>query len=122
YAKSLMYSIPNCDDKESVFNIFDQLLNLNEDNVQEWVDYYRTSYIIASLNYHCSKINYNTWIEAGNNTNAAEAAHAYANRSGKQGKKLDEITINRIQVHIKFGVPITQRDSGEIKRKSIAMT
>ncbi|CAG8558233.1 28689_t:CDS:2, partial [Racocetra persica] len=33
-----------------------------------------------------------------------------------------EITINRIQVYVKFGVPITQRDSGEIKRKSIAMT
>ncbi|CAG8838555.1 22613_t:CDS:2, partial [Cetraspora pellucida] len=67
FAKSLMYSIPNCDNKESVFNIFDQLLNLNENNVQ------------ASLNYHYSKINYNTWIETGNNTNAAKAAHTYAN-------------------------------------------
>ncbi|CAG8532680.1 5703_t:CDS:2, partial [Cetraspora pellucida] len=38
------------------------------------------------------------------------------------GKKLDEITINRIQVHIKFGVPITQCNSGKIKCKSIAMT
>ncbi|CAG8635671.1 20687_t:CDS:2, partial [Gigaspora rosea] len=65
-----------------------------------------------SLNYHCSKINYTKWIEAGTNTNAAEAAHAYANR----GKKLDEIAINQIQVHIKFSVPITQRDNGEIKR------
>ncbi|CAG8750026.1 14425_t:CDS:2 [Gigaspora margarita] len=45
----------------------------------------------SSLNYHCSKINYTTWIEAGNNANAAEAAHAYANRSGKQLKLLSAI-------------------------------
>ena len=52
------------------------------------MNYYRTPHIIASLNYYCSKINYAMWIQAGNNTNAAEAAHAYANRSGKQLKLL----------------------------------
>ncbi|CAG8726066.1 8326_t:CDS:2, partial [Gigaspora margarita] len=95
------------------------------------VDYYRTPYIISSLNYHCSKIDHITWTQAGNNTNAAEAAHAYANRSGKQlkllsainqGRKLDETTVSRMQMHIKFNVLVTQRDNGEIKRKVAAMT
>ncbi|CAG8788833.1 17591_t:CDS:2, partial [Gigaspora rosea] len=38
------------------------------------------------------------------------------------GKKLDEIAIIRIQVHIKFSVPITQCDNGEIKCKLAVMT
>ncbi|CAG8780622.1 3277_t:CDS:1, partial [Gigaspora rosea] len=38
------------------------------------------------------------------------------------GKKLNEITINRIQIHTKFDVSITCCDNGEIKHKSIAMT
>lgn len=29
-----MYSIPYCEDKATVFNIFDQLSNLNEDKIQ----------------------------------------------------------------------------------------
>lgn len=29
-----MYSIPNCDNKESVLKIFNQLLNLNENDIQ----------------------------------------------------------------------------------------
>ncbi|RIB04504.1 hypothetical protein C2G38_2222209 [Gigaspora rosea] len=55
------------------------------------VNYYHTPHIIASLNYYCSKINYAMWVQDGNNTNAAEAAHAYANRSEKQLKLLSAI-------------------------------
>ncbi|CAG8784096.1 37409_t:CDS:2, partial [Gigaspora margarita] len=83
-------------DKAIVFNIFDQLSNLNKDKIQEWVDYYRTPYIISSLNYHCSKIDHVTWTQARNNTNAAEAAYAYAN--------------------------FTQHDNREIKRKAATIT
>ncbi|RIB14152.1 hypothetical protein C2G38_2248429 [Gigaspora rosea] len=97
-----MYSIPHCEDEATVFNIFNQLSDLDEEKIQ-----------------------------AGNNTNASEAAHAYANRSGKQlkllsainrGRKLDETTVSRMQIHMKFNVPVTHRDNGEIKRKAVAMT
>ncbi|CAG8817740.1 46301_t:CDS:2, partial [Gigaspora margarita] len=69
--------------------------------------------------------------QAANNTNAAEATHAYAKSSGKQlkllsvinrGRKLDETTVSRMQIHMKFNVPVTQHDNGEIKRKAAAMT
>ncbi|CAG8857099.1 36644_t:CDS:2, partial [Gigaspora margarita] len=84
-----------------------------------------------SLNYHCLKIDHITWTQAKNNTNAAKAAHAYANHSGKQlklllainrGRKLDETTISQMQIHMKFNVLVTQRNNGKIKHKAAAMT
>ncbi|CAG8847750.1 15144_t:CDS:2, partial [Gigaspora margarita] len=59
-----------------------------------------------------------------NNTNAAEAVHAYANYSRKQlkGRKLDKTTISQIKIYTKFGIPVTQHDNGEIKCKAAAMT
>ncbi|CAG8855348.1 18531_t:CDS:2, partial [Gigaspora margarita] len=58
-----------------------------------------------------------------------EAVHTYANRSRKQlkllsainkEKKLDKIAINRIQVHIKFSIPITQRDKEKLSINILA--
>ncbi|CAG8786297.1 5560_t:CDS:2, partial [Gigaspora margarita] len=39
-----------------------------------------------------------------------------------RGRKLDETNVSRMQIHMKFNVPVTQRDNGEIKRKAAAMT
>ncbi|CAG8573445.1 7428_t:CDS:2 [Funneliformis caledonium] len=59
-----------------------------------------------------------------------EAAHAQANREGKQlklitailrGKKLDERLFKIKEIHNKSGVPYTRRDKSEIKRKAIAI-
>ncbi|CAG8734763.1 14165_t:CDS:2, partial [Gigaspora rosea] len=37
------------------------------------------------------------------------------------GRKLDETTVSRMQIHMKFNVPVTQCDNGEIKHKAAAM-
>ncbi|CAG8624721.1 912_t:CDS:2 [Dentiscutata erythropus] len=37
-------------------------------------------------------------------------------------KKLDETTVNRMQIYTKFNIPVSQRDNGEIKFKATAMT
>ncbi|CAG8760654.1 22687_t:CDS:2, partial [Gigaspora margarita] len=44
------------------------------------------------------------------------------NETLNPSRKLDETTISRMQIHMKFNVPVTQRDNGEIKRKAAAMT
>ncbi|PKY58265.1 hypothetical protein RhiirA4_480030 [Rhizophagus irregularis] len=65
------------------------------------------------------------WERHANNTNTAEAAHAQANREGKQQSKL-LIAIMRIikiaEIHDRYGVPYTRRDKSEIKKQTRAMT
>jgi hypothetical protein len=46
---------------------------------------------LASLNKYVSNMENEVWERHGNNTNAAEAAHAQANREGKQLKLLTAI-------------------------------
>ncbi|PKC57738.1 hypothetical protein RhiirA1_472034 [Rhizophagus irregularis] len=71
------------------------------------------------------------WDRHGNNTNIAEAAHAQANREGKQlklltaimkGRRLDERLFKIAEINDKFGVPYTRRNKSEIKRKAKAMS
>ena len=57
----------------------------------EWVHYYRQPYVLASLNLNASKMDPEIWASSVNNTNVAEAAHALANREGKQLKLLTAI-------------------------------
>ena len=57
----------------------------------DWVKYYRQPYVLASLNKHVSNMENEIWERHANNTNIAEAAHAQANREGKQLKLLTAI-------------------------------
>ncbi|PKC12178.1 hypothetical protein RhiirA5_412143 [Rhizophagus irregularis] len=70
------------------------------------------------------------WECHANNTNIAEAAHAQANREGKQlkllteimrGRCLDERIFKIAETHDRYGVPYTRRDKSEIKRQTRAM-
>ncbi|GBB97557.1 hypothetical protein RclHR1_00300036 [Rhizophagus clarus] len=51
------------------------------------------------------------------NTNTAEAAHSLVNRTGKQGRKLDE---HHLKV-IYSAVPYTKRDKSQVKRQLLAI-
>lgn len=57
----------------------------------DWVNYYSQSYVLASLNLNASNIDPEVWAKSSNNTNVAEAAHALANKEGKQLKLLTAI-------------------------------
>ncbi|PKY47698.1 hypothetical protein RhiirA4_463042 [Rhizophagus irregularis] len=59
------------------------------------------------------------WRKYGNNTNAAEAAHALINREGKQLKLLSAIYIY-IFTQDNSDVPYTRCDKSEVKRQQIA--
>ncbi|CAB4481501.1 hypothetical protein RhiirA1_462637 [Rhizophagus irregularis] len=68
------------------------------------------------------------WECHANNTNIAEAAHAQANREGKQLKLLtaimrclDERIYKIAETHDRYGVPYNRRDKSEIKRQTRAM-
>jgi len=50
----------------------------------DWAKYYKTPWIISSLNINMFKMKRHIWRKYGNNTNIAESAHALINREGKQ--------------------------------------
>ncbi|CAG8809595.1 22066_t:CDS:2, partial [Racocetra persica] len=57
----------------------------------DWAKFYKTPWIISSLNMHMSKMEHDIWKKHNNNTNSAEAAHALVNKEGKQLKLLSAI-------------------------------
>ncbi|CAG8715895.1 5311_t:CDS:2, partial [Dentiscutata heterogama] len=68
-------------------NLMYELLTANKDRVVDIFQEFATSYedgALASLNYNYSNIAEEDWHSAGENTNAAESAHADANREGTQ--------------------------------------
>ncbi|RIA90844.1 hypothetical protein C1645_822854 [Glomus cerebriforme] len=62
-----------------------------EEVYEYWIQYYCQPYVLASLNKYISNMENEVWEQYGNNINAAEAAHAQANREGKQLKLLTAI-------------------------------
>ncbi|CAB4408423.1 unnamed protein product [Rhizophagus irregularis] len=128
---SLAVSIPSKSSADEVHKIFEKLETYNDQRVMDWIQYYQQTYVLASLNKHISNMENEIWENYGNNTNTAEAAHAQANREGKQlklitaimrGRRLDERLFKVAEVHNRFGVPYTRRDKSEIKRKSITIS
>ncbi|CAG8613730.1 1620_t:CDS:2 [Racocetra persica] len=90
---------------EKVDLIFDKLLIL-DDNLLDWVQYYKKPYIIAFLNPNISKISYDSWHATPNNMNCAESAHAMSNCEGKQ---------------LKLMIAILSQDKSGIARKKLAI-
>ncbi|CAG8835577.1 40905_t:CDS:2, partial [Gigaspora margarita] len=88
-----------------------------------WANYYETPWIISSLNINMLKMEHQIWRKYENNTNAAEAAHALVNKSGKQLKLLSAILkLLKIQeVHNFSGIPYTRRDKSDVKKQQIAI-
>ncbi|EXX64083.1 hypothetical protein GLOIN_2v1771782 [Rhizophagus irregularis DAOM 181602=DAOM 197198] len=67
-----------------------------------------------------SKMERQIWRKYGNNTNAAEAAHALINREGKHGKRHDEKLLKIKSTQDNSGIPYTRCDKSEVKRQQIA--
>ncbi|GBC17022.2 hypothetical protein GLOIN_2v1545568 [Rhizophagus irregularis DAOM 181602=DAOM 197198] len=63
----------------------------NDEGIKEWLNYYRQSYVLSSLNKYVSNVDHEIWNKSGSDTNNAEAAHFMANREGKQLKLLSAI-------------------------------
>ncbi|UZO11878.1 uncharacterized protein OCT59_003431 [Rhizophagus irregularis] len=127
----LAKSISTKSSAEEVYGCFEKLESYNNQRIMDWTQYYRQPYVLASLNKHISNMENEIWDHHGNNTNVAEAAHAQANREGKQlklitaimrGRRLDERVFKTAEINDKFGIPYTRRDKSEIKRKAKAMT
>ncbi|PKY63056.1 hypothetical protein RhiirA4_490827, partial [Rhizophagus irregularis] len=127
----LAKSIPTRSSVEEVHECFKKLELYDNKRIIDWVQYYRQPYVLASLNKYISNMENEIWDHHGNNTNIAEAAHAQANREGKQlklltaimrGRRLDERLFKIAEINDKFGVPYTRRNKSEIKRKAKAMS
>lgn len=88
---NLAKSILNAPSQEIVESILDKIELSDELGAKEWAKYYKTPWIISSLNVHMSKMERNIWRKYNNNTNAAEATHALINKEGKQLKLLSAI-------------------------------
>ncbi|CAG8751212.1 1934_t:CDS:2, partial [Racocetra persica] len=93
--------------------IFDELLAL-DNNLMDWVQYYKQPYIIASLNPNISKIPHDLWHMAPNSTNCAEAAHAMR-------QKIDMHNFKRINIKANYNVNINGQDKSGIARKKLAI-
>ncbi|RIA91106.1 hypothetical protein C1645_822497 [Glomus cerebriforme] len=88
FLRIMAASIPSKSSIEEVYECFEKLGAFND---QYWIQYYCQPYVLASLNKYISNMENEVWERYGNNTNAAEAAHAQANREGKQLKLLTAI-------------------------------
>ncbi|CAB5388887.1 unnamed protein product [Rhizophagus irregularis] len=127
----LAKSIPTRSSVEEAHECFKKLELYDNKRIIDWVQYYRQPYVLASLNKYISNMENEIWDRHGNNTNIAEAAHAQANREGKQlklltaimrGRRLDERLFKIAEINDKFCVPYTRRNKSEIKRKAKAMS
>ncbi|CAB4426177.1 unnamed protein product [Rhizophagus irregularis] len=127
----LAKSIPTRSSVEEVHECFKKLELYDNKRIIDWVQYYRQPYVLASLNKYISNMENEIWDRHENNTNIAEAAHAQANREGKQlklltaimrGRRLDERLFKIAEINDKFGVLYTRRNKSEIKRKAKAMS
>ncbi|GBC53407.2 hypothetical protein GLOIN_2v1545568 [Rhizophagus irregularis DAOM 181602=DAOM 197198] len=123
--KNLIRQIPNATSKEQVHDLLQQIEDTNDEGIKEWLNYYRQSYVLSSLNKYVSNVDHEIWNKSGSDTNNAEAAHSMANREGKQlkllsailkGKRYDARCYTTIEVHDKNGVPYTHRDKSDVKR------
>ncbi|CAG8655082.1 7545_t:CDS:2, partial [Cetraspora pellucida] len=83
--------ILNAPSQELVESILDKIKLSDEPGAKEWANYYKTPWIISSLNVHMSKMEHNIWRTHNNNTNSAESAHALVNKEGKQLNLLSAI-------------------------------
>ncbi|CAB5186069.1 unnamed protein product [Rhizophagus irregularis] len=108
----LAKSIPTRSSVEEVHECFKKLELYDNKRIIDWVQYYRQPYVLASLNKYISNMENEIWDRHGNNTNIAEAAHAQANREGKQlklltaimrGRRLDERLFKIAEINDKFG-------------------
>ncbi|PKY46197.1 hypothetical protein RhiirA4_470940 [Rhizophagus irregularis] len=123
---NLAKSILNAPSQESVESILNAIESSDESGAKDWAKYYKTPWIISSLNINMSKMERQIWRKYGNNTNAAEAAHALINREGKQLKLLsailwhDEKLLKIKSTQDNSGVPYTRCDKSEVKRQQIA--
>ncbi|PKY44547.1 hypothetical protein RhiirA4_458890 [Rhizophagus irregularis] len=115
---------------EEVYNLLNEIEKTEEPGIQDWVEYYKRSYVLSSLNKHISKMNIEIWNRSSNNTNHVEASYANSNRDGKNLKlfiaikREYQIDNRHIKISITYdntGIPYIRRDRSEIKKKSQAM-
>ncbi|KAF0464111.1 cobalamin biosynthesis protein cobt [Gigaspora margarita] len=127
---TLAKSIITAPSFESVESILNTIKSLDEAGAKDWANYYETPWIISSLNINMSKMEHQIWRKYENNTNAAEAAHALVNKSGKQlklltailnGKRHDERLLKIQEVHDFSGIPYTRRDKSDVKKQQTAI-
>jgi hypothetical protein len=97
--KKKMKSLLKAASQVEIDQIFSDLEKSDENGILDWINYYRTPHILASLNASASLMDVEIWNRYGHNTNTAETAHSLVNRTGKQlkllsailrGQKLDE--------------------------------
>ncbi|GBC37792.2 hypothetical protein GLOIN_2v1545568 [Rhizophagus irregularis DAOM 181602=DAOM 197198] len=99
--KNLIRQIPNATSKEQVHDLLQQIEDTNDEGIKEWLNYYRQSYVLSSLNKYVSNVDHEIWNKSGSDTNNAEAAHSMANREGKQLKLLSAILKGKSLILIK---------------------
>ncbi|CAG8830627.1 23598_t:CDS:2, partial [Gigaspora margarita] len=60
-SKNLMNELINQISKENIQHLFKALKKLNEPNIQDWISFYKTPWIIVSLTQAYTKIPINLW-------------------------------------------------------------
>ncbi|PKK73608.1 hypothetical protein RhiirC2_823058 [Rhizophagus irregularis] len=83
---------------EQVHDLLQQIEDTNDEGIKEWLNYYRQSYVLSSLNKYVSNVDHEIWNKSRSDTNNAKAAHSMANREGKQLKLLSAILKDKSDV------------------------
>ncbi|RIA84840.1 hypothetical protein C1645_831685 [Glomus cerebriforme] len=81
--------------KEAVYNLLQQIRDINNNEIEEWLSYYQQLYVLASLNQFISNIDPEIWLKSGSNTNNTEAAYFMENDLMKDVTKQLRSIINQ---------------------------
>ncbi|CAG8821175.1 34340_t:CDS:2, partial [Gigaspora margarita] len=120
-AKSLMNELINQTSKENTQQLFKALEKLNEPKIQDWISFYKTSWILALLIQAYTKIPTDLWNSTPFDTNIAESAHVSVNREGTKlklrGLNFDLLAYKRIEIYSKYSISKTNKDTSLTQRK-----
>ncbi|CAG8499933.1 12595_t:CDS:2 [Dentiscutata heterogama] len=81
----------------------------------DWISFYKTPWILASLTEAYTKMPINLWNSTLFDTNIAESVHASVNREGTKLKL--RTAIIKIGIHNQFSIPKTHKDTSITQRK-----
>ncbi|KAF0381414.1 hypothetical protein F8M41_012107 [Gigaspora margarita] len=127
--KELMYELLEANTFKCVDEIFDKLKASNELNINDWISFYNTSWVKASLNLLFSHMDTEIWNKVPENTNVAEASHANINRDGKalslenailKAKHYDEHYFAICNIQDKYGISKSGKKH-EMQEKQLAI-
>ncbi|RIA98321.1 hypothetical protein C1645_812880 [Glomus cerebriforme] len=120
--KSLMRQLPKAKTKDDVNFLFEQLQIINYENINDWINEYKTPWILASLNRNYSLMDYDVWRTTPFDTKVFECSHSNVSKEGTRLRlkttifhswNYDLTLYKRFHNNHQYNVPMSSRNKSE---------